>query len=183
MWIIAGLGNPGRKYYRTRHNIGFHVVEEIASRYKIGLSKKEHYKIGRGSIEGQDVLLVEPLLYMNMSGSAVKPIVDKFKIKPENIIIIHDDLDIQIGKIRIRKRGSSGGHKGVESVIQSISSKDFIRIKIGIGKEKGMPAEEYVLSKISKNEMILIKEKIKEAADAVAVIISEGVDKAMNRFN
>jgi PTH1 family peptidyl-tRNA hydrolase len=183
MWIIAGLGNPGRKYSRTRHNVGFLVAEEIASRYKIDLRKKEGYKTGRGSIEGQDVLLMEPLLYMNMSGLAVKPMIKKFNIQPESLIIIHDDLDMQTGKMRIRKTGSSGGHRGVESIIQSVGSKDFIRIKIGIGREQGIPAEEYVLSKFSRQEISLIKETIQKAADAAEVIISEGVDKAMNRFN
>ncbi|NWF76580.1 MAG: aminoacyl-tRNA hydrolase [Nitrospirae bacterium] len=183
MWIIAGLGNPGRKYHRTRHNVGFLVADELSSRYKIDLRKKEDYKIGRGSINKEDVILIEPLLFMNMSGKVIEYIIKKFDIQPEKTIIIHDDIDMQTGKIRIRKTGSSGGHKGVESIIQSIRSKDFIRIKIGVGREQGVPVEEYVLSKFNKQEMCFIKEAIQKAADAVVVIISEGVNKAMNRFN
>jgi PTH1 family peptidyl-tRNA hydrolase len=184
VWLIAGLGNPGRKYSRTRHNIGFLVVEEIACRYKIDLAeKKEAYRIGRGSVAGQKFLLVEPLLFMNMSGSPLRGILRKFNVVPENFVLVHDDLDMEAGKLRIRKTGSSGGHKGVESVIQNIGSRDFVRVKIGIGREPGMPAEEYVLSKFKRHEIGAIKDAVQNAADAVGVIISEGVDAAMNRFN
>jgi PTH1 family peptidyl-tRNA hydrolase len=184
MWVIAGLGNPGRRYSRTRHNIGFMVIEEFAYRNKIDFKdKKEGYRIGRGFIEGQDILLIEPLLYMNMSGPVIKKILGKFNVQPESLIAIHDDLDMEIGKLRIRKTGSSGGHKGVESIIQNIGSKDFIRLKIGIGREEGLLAEDYVLSKFRRNEITLIKDTIQKAADAICSIVSEGVDKAMNKFN
>jgi PTH1 family peptidyl-tRNA hydrolase len=183
MWVIAGLGNPGRRYSRTRHNVGFMVIEEVASRHKIDFKEKDKYRIGRGSIEGHDALLIEPLLYMNMSGPVIKNILGKFNVQPENLIVIHDDLDMEIGKLRIRKTGSSGGHKGVESIIQNIGSKDFIRLKIGIGREEGLLAEDYVLSKFRRNEITLIKDTIQKAADAICSIVSEGVDKAMNKFN
>lgn len=183
MWLIAGLGNPGRKYSRTRHNVGFMVIEEVACRHKIDLKDRETYEIGRGSIEGHPVLLLEPLLYMNMSGSPIKHVLKKFNIQPENLIVIHDDLDMETGKLRIRKTGSSGGHKGIESIIQHICSKDFIRVKIGIGREVGIQSEEYVLSKFKKQEIGIIKETIQKAADAIHSVVSEGVDKAMNRFN
>jgi len=183
MWLIAGLGNPGRKYSRTRHNVGFMVIEEVADSYMINLTARKEYRIGRGSVEGHDILLVEPLLFMNLSGLAVKKILRKFNIQPENLIIIHDDIDMETGKLRIRRTGSSGGHKGVESIIQNIGSKDFIRIKIGIGREQEIPAEEYVLSKFKRQEIGAIKETIQRAADAIHSIISEGADKAMNEFN
>lgn len=183
MWIIAGLGNPGRKYSRTRHNIGFMVAEEVAQRHKIHFTEKKEYRIGRGSIEMNEVLLIEPLLYMNLSGPPVKKILFKFSVPTENLIVIHDDLDMETGKLRIRKTGSSGGHKGIESIIQNICTKDFIHMKIGIGREEGVPAEEYVLCKFRKHELNLIKDAIAGAADAVDMIISEGVDRAMNRFN
>ena len=184
VWLIAGLGNPGRRYSRTRHNIGFMVIEKIAGRYEIDLKdKKEGYRIGRGSVAGQKVLLAEPLLYMNMSGHAIKNIFRKSNVRPENFIVIHDDLDLETGKIRIRKTGSSGGHKGVESIIQNIGFRDFIRVKIGIGREQGVPAEEYVLSKFKRLETGAIKEAIQKAADAICVIVSDGVDTAMNKFN
>jgi PTH1 family peptidyl-tRNA hydrolase len=184
MWLIIGLGNPGRKYSGTRHNVGFMVIEEIADRYKIDLvRKREGHRTGGGSIEGQEVLLVEPLLFMNLSGPAIEKVIRKVNARPENIIVIHDDLDMATGKLRIRKTGSSGGHRGVESVIQSIGSKDFIRVKIGIGREPDMLAEDYVLKKFRKDEMILIREAVQKASEAIGLIISEGADRAMNQFN
>ncbi len=183
MWIIVGLGNPGKKYAKSRHNIGFLVVEEIARRYTIDFNEREQYRIGRGSIDGRDVLLVEPLLYMNNSGIVVKNIFRRFNIPPENLIVIHDDLDMEVGKVRIRRKGSSGGHKGVESIIQNLSVKDFPRLKIGIGREGDITPEDYVLSKFRKNEIPLIKSAVEKASDAVITIILEGPEKAMNRFN
>ena len=184
MWLIAGLGNPGRKYAGTRHNVGFMVIEEIAERYGIDLTdKKEECRIGRGSIESVKVLLVEPLLYMNLSGPVIATLFRRCGVQPDNVIIIHDDLDMETGKIRIRKTGSSGGHKGIESVIQSIGFRDFVRVKIGIGREPGIPAEAYVLKKFRKGELGLIQEAVIKASDAVQSVISEGVDKAMNKFN
>lgn len=183
MWLIAGLGNPGKKYLRTRHNIGFLVVEEIAKRHAIDFKERAQYRIGRGSIDGMDVLLVEPLLYMNNSGVAVKDASGRFNIPPGNLIVIHDDLDIEVGKVRIRRKGSSGGHKGVESIIQKLSSKDFPRLKIGIGREGNVTPEDYVLSKFRKNEIARIKDAVEKASDAVTTIIFDGVEKAMNKFN
>jgi peptidyl-tRNA hydrolase, PTH1 family len=183
MWVIAGLGNPGRKYTRTRHNVGFMVIEEVAERHGIAFTDKKACRIGRGSLSGQDVLLIEPLLYMNVSGPVVKGILSKSNFHPGNLIVIHDDLDMETGKLRIRKTGSSGGHKGVGSIIQSIGSKDFIRIKLGIGREAGVPVEDFVLSKFKRVEISVIKDAIKQAADAVSLIIAEGADKAMNTYN
>jgi peptidyl-tRNA hydrolase, PTH1 family len=184
MWLIVGLGNPGRKYVKTRHNVGFMVVDEIADRYKIVLTEsKRGYRIGRGSIGGHKVFLAEPLLYMNVSGPVVQHICRKFTIQTENLIIVHDDLDMETGRLRIRKTGSSGGHKGINSIIESIGSRDFIRVKIGIGREPGIKAEDYVLSKFARPEMNLIKDAIQRAADAVCSVVCEGVDNAMNTFN
>lgn len=184
MWLIVGLGNPGRKYARTRHNIGFMVLEEIADRYAIVLKEnKGGYRGGRGSVEGQVVFLAEPLLYMNLSGPIVNTICRKFAIKTDNLVVIHDDLDMETGRLRIRKTGSSGGHKGIDSIIQSVGSRDFIRVKIGIGREHGVSAEDYVLRKFSRMEMSIVKDSVQRAADAVGTLISHGVDKAMNMFN
>jgi PTH1 family peptidyl-tRNA hydrolase len=183
-WVIAGLGNPGRRYSRTRHNIGFMVLEEVASRYTIDfIDKKEGYRLGKGFIEGHNILLIEPLLYMNMSGPVIKKILMKFSTQPEYLLVIHDDLDMETGKLKIKKTGSSGGHKGIESIIQSIGLRDFIRLKVGIGREEGVSAEDYVLSKFKRHELAVIKDTIKKAADAVHCIVTEGVDKAMNEFN
>lgn len=184
MWLIVGLGNPGRKYAKTRHNIGFMVVEEIAERNAVVLTEnRSGYKTGRGSVGGYRILLAEPLLYMNMSGPVVQHLCRKHAIQTENLIVIHDDLDMEAGRLRIRKTGSSGGHKGIESIIQSIGSRDFIRVKIGIGRDSEIRAEDYVLGKFGRAEMGLMNEAIRRAADAVQSIVSEGVEKAMNTFN
>jgi PTH1 family peptidyl-tRNA hydrolase len=183
MWVIAGLGNPGARYERTRHNIGFMVTEAISGRHAITVKEKETYRIGRGSIEGHDVLLIEPLLFMNRSGVIVRNILAKYMVPPCNLIVIHDDLDMETGRVRIRKTGSSGGHRGIESVIQSIGTKEFVRVKIGIGREEGMPAEEYVLRKFRRHEIPVIKESVQRAADALEIIVAGGIDKAMNMFN
>jgi PTH1 family peptidyl-tRNA hydrolase len=183
MWAIVGLGNPGRKYSRTRHNIGFMVIEEITRRYEIKFKEKDNHRIGRGFIDGEEILLIEPLLFMNMSGIVVKDILSKFEIPLKRLIIIHDDLDMQKGKVRIRRKGSSGGHKGIESIIQSVSSKDFVRLKIGIGRAEGVDPEDYVLNRFRRSEIPLIKKTIEKASEAVTSILTEGIEKAMNRFN
>lgn len=183
MWIVVGLGNPGKRYSRTRHNIGFMVVEETARRYEIDFKEKEKYRIGTGSIDGEKVLLIEPLLYMNNSGLAVRDVIGRFNIPPEKLVVIHDDLDMEVGKLRIRRKGSSGGHKGIESIIQNLSSKNFARLKIGIGRQESVTSEDYVLSRFRKNEISLIKSTIERASDAVTCILLDGLDKAMNRFN
>jgi PTH1 family peptidyl-tRNA hydrolase len=183
LWAIIGLGNYGSKYSKTRHNLGFMVIEVIAGNFDIDFHEKKDYLIGKGSIGGHDVLLIEPLTFMNLSGNAVKNILRKFNVTSENLIIIHDDLDMDAGKLKIRKNGSSGGHRGVESIIQSIGTKEFIRVKIGIGREHGISPETYVLKKFRKDELPIIKDAVERAADAVTAIISTGIAKAMNKFN
>jgi PTH1 family peptidyl-tRNA hydrolase len=183
MWVIAGLGNPGKRYSRTRHNIGFMVLEEVARRHSIDFKDRKGYRIGKGSIDAHPLLLVEPLLYMNLSGPVIKKVLRRFSIVPEHLITISDDRDIQIGKLKIKKKGSSGGHKGIESIIQHISSQEFIRLKVGIGREEGIPAEDYVLSKFKRREIPIMKQMIYTAADAVDTIVTDSVERAMNIFN
>ena len=183
MWLIAGLGNPGPRYEKTRHNAGFHVLDAFSAKYKLPFRETRYYRTAKGAVNSKDIVLLEPLTFMNRSGAAVRKIADKYGISPEEIIVVHDDLDIDTGRLKIRRRGSSGGHKGVESVIQNICSDEFIRIKVGIGRGAYIAVEDYVLSRFGKEELPLIKEGIKNAVDAVHCVITEGVDKAMNRFN
>ncbi|HWR59162.1 MAG TPA: aminoacyl-tRNA hydrolase [Thermodesulfovibrionales bacterium] len=183
MWIIVGLGNPGRRYYKTRHNVGFMVADEIADRHGIALRDKESYLLGKGSIEGNDVILVEPLTFMNLSGLAARDVIKRYSTQPGNLIVIHDDIDMETGKLKIRKKGSSGGHKGVESVIEFSGTREFIRVRVGIGREEGAAVEDYVLSKFREDEIPVIKDAIIRAADAVEMIIISGIEKAMNKFN
>ncbi|GAB4412997.1 MAG: aminoacyl-tRNA hydrolase [Thermodesulfovibrionales bacterium] len=183
MWVIVGLGNPGRRYSKTRHNIGFMVADDIADRYGIELKTKELYKMGKGSIGDSDIILMEPLTFMNRSGLAVRDVMKRYGIPPENLIVIHDDIDMQTGTLKIRAKGSSGGHRGIESIIESIGTKGFIRVKIGIGRGDGVPVEDYVLSRFGKEELPVIKDAINKASDAVITILIDGVERAMNRFN
>lgn len=187
MWVIAGLGNPGSKYSATRHNIGFRVIDQLSEEYGIKLEERDIYSIGKGALKEVDVILLKPLTFMNKSGLAVKKALKKFNILSDNLmnklIVIHDDLDIDTGLIKIRKGGSSGGHKGIESIIQEIGTKDFVRVKIGIGRDKGIPVEEYVLSNFKPSEKNLIKDVIINSVNAIVSIITEGVDRAMNKYN
>ncbi|MDI6801964.1 MAG: aminoacyl-tRNA hydrolase [Thermodesulfovibrionales bacterium] len=183
MWVVAGLGNPGDKYSRTRHNIGFLVIDRLSEVYSIPLIEKDLYIIGKGAIEGSEAILLKPLTFMNRSGIAVSRILQKKGITPDRLIIIHDDLDIDTGLIKIRRSGSSGGHKGIESIIQELGTKDFVRLKLGIGRGACVPVEKYVLSNFKPIEKSLIKDAIIKSADAVASIMTEGIDKAMNRYN
>lgn len=183
MWLVAGLGNPGDEYEKTRHNIGFMVIDTLAARLNIPLKQKSaHYVFGRGLIEDQKVILMKPLTFMNRSGIAVRDLIWKFD-DIENVLVIHDDLDLEPGVIRIRKTGSSGGHNGIKSIIDCLNSKDFIRLKIGIGRPERERAEKYVLKNFNKQEKPLIEEAIETAADAVAVILNKGVTYAQNSFH
>jgi len=183
LWLLVGLGNPGIRYARTRHNIGFMVLERLAGSMDLSFREKTDYRVCSGSISGHRVILMEPLTFMNRSGSAVRKVFSKYTVLPENIVVIHDDLDLESGKLKIRKKGSSGGHKGIESVIQYLGAQDFIRVRIGIGRNPLIPTEDYVLSKFGKDEQPLIKEAVTRAVDAVSCIVTEGPDRAMNKFN
>lgn len=183
MWLVVGLGNPGNAYADTRHNIGFMVVDALASRVSISLNHKtKHYIYGRGLIGNQKAILIKPLTFMNKSGAAVRDALEKCD-DADNILVVHDDLDLDTGVIRIRKKGSSGGHRGIESIIESLGSRDFIRLKIGIGRSVRIPAERYVLSAFKKKEQQVVKEAVEKAADAITIILDKGISCAQNRFH
>ncbi len=183
MWLVVGLGNPGDEYEETRHNLGFRVIDVLASSLSVKLKKQtSDYISGRVRVGDEKAILLKPLTFMNRSGIAVRNVLWK-NDDIENVLVIHDDLDLEPGVLRIRKSGSSGGHNGIQSIIDSLNSKDFIRLKIGIGRPQRGPAERYVLRKFNKQERIIIDEAVEIAADAVSVILNKGVLQAQNKFH
>lgn len=159
------------------------VLDQLAGSLDLSFREKTDYRACNGSISGHKVILVEPLTFMNRSGSAVRKVFSRYTLLAENIVVIHDDLDLEAGRLKVSKKGSSGGHKGVESVIQALGAQDFIRVRIGIGRNPRIPTEDYVLSKFGKDEIPLIKEAVSRACDAISCIVTEGPDRAMNKFN
>jgi PTH1 family peptidyl-tRNA hydrolase len=187
LWIITGLGNPGEKYSATRHNIGFIVLERLSDAFRIPLAVRDGYSLGKGTINTTPVVLLKPLTYMNLSGVAVRKVLKKFNLIREgevgNFIVIHDDLDLEPGVVKLRRTGSSGGHKGIESIIRETGTRDFIRIKIGVGRDREIPVEKYVLRRFRSSEKKVIEDGIMRAMNAVESIITCGIEKAMNSFN
>ncbi len=185
MYIIAGLGNPESKYDKTRHNIGFRLIDELAVRNGITFSDRKHNGlVGKGIISGEKVILLKPLTYMNLSGECVGPAADYYKVEPENVIILFDDISLDVGRIRIRKKGSAGGHNGIKSIIAHLGSENFPRLKFGVGdKPKEMDLADYVLGRFSSQDEATVSEGIKRACEAVECMIGEGCDAAMNKYN
>lgn len=184
-YMIVGLGNPGKQYAKTRHNVGFMSVDALAEAYQIAINTRKHKAaIGEGTIEGRRVLLVKPQTYMNLSGEAVRPLADFYKISPAQIMVICDDLDIPLGTLRIRAKGGSAGQKGMQSIIQQLGTQAFPRIRFGIGRPPGrMDAAAYVLLPFIKEEEILVVETLHRVVKAVAIWLTEGIEMAMNRQN
>lgn len=185
MKLIVGLGNPGRTYLRTRHNLGFRVVDEVAARHGLRFSKRQfNAELADGAVAGVRVLLVKPQTFMNASGDAVAPLAGYYQIPPGDILVIHDDLDLTPGKLRLRRSGTAGGHRGIASLIERLGTKEFPRVKIGIGHPEG-PIEvvDYVLQAFSADEAAVVDRAVTAAADAVEVFLSDGLDAAMRKFN
>ena len=185
MYLIVGLGNPTAKYAKTRHNAGFDVIDAIADKYGIELNlRKGNAFCGTGYIEGQKVMLAKPQTFMNLSGESLRPIMDFYKLEPEDFIIIHDDIDLDVGRLRIRRKGSAGGHNGLKSIINHLGSMDFPRVKIGVGeKPKGYDLADYVLGHFTKQEQAIFAERFDEVYDAVQLIVMGDITEAMNRHN
>ena len=185
MFVIVGLGHPGKKYEKTRHNMGFLAIDKLAEKHDIKVNKLKHKAlVGDGFISGRKALLVKPQTYMNLSGESVREIISYYDIDLEDLIVIYDDFDLETGAIRIRKKGSAGSHNGMKSIIGQIQSKDFPRIRIGIGKSGGGAEwKDFVLGKTSKQDEKLIEDAVERTADAVACILEKGIDKAMNEYN
>lgn len=185
MYLIAGLGNPTKTYEGTRHNVGFSMIDVLAEAFHIDVMTKKHKAlVGKGVIEGARVILAKPQTYMNLSGESVREIADFYKIEPENIIIIYDDISLDVGRLRIRKKGSAGGHNGIKNIIAHLGTQEFPRIKVGVGeKPKDWDLADYVLSKYSKEEQEAFKEASQDVVGAVKLMVMDDVDGAMNRYN
>lgn len=184
MYLIVGLGNPGIKYARTRHNMGFMAIDEIASKLGFSVNKnKFKAKLGEGFFRGEKILLVKPQTYMNLSGEAVRAVADFYDIPCEKIVVIYDDFDLNTGALRIRKKGSAGSHNGMKSVVQHLGSENFPRLRIGIGSKDDDDVINFVIGRIAKDEKAVLQNAVERAAEAVLCMITDGIDKAMNRYN
>jgi len=185
MKLIVGLGNPGREYEKTRHNIGFEVIDALSSQLSISLNESKFKSIfGKGLINGEKVILMKPLTYMNLSGEAIRPLMDYYNLSIEDLLVIYDDLDLPVGKIRLRQRGSAGGHNGIKSTIAHLGSETFNRIRIGIDRpQHGISVPHYVLGKFSKEEWMVMEEVIKKCTEACQLWIGKPFLEVMNVFN
>lgn len=186
MYIIVGLGNPGLKYDNTRHNIGFSVIDAIANKYNIDVLDKKHKAlVGKGVIEGQRVILAKPQTFMNLSGESVRELIDYYKVDPEcELIVIYDDISLPVGGLRIRTKGSAGGHNGIKNILQHLGNDVFLRIKVGVGeKPSKMDLADYVLGHFTEDEIKAEKDAAERCIEAVKLLLADEVDEAMNRFN
>ena len=186
MYIVVGLGNPTRQYEGTKHNVGFDTIDFLVDEYRVPSSGVKHKAMyGKGVIAGQKVILAKPLTYMNLSGESVAELVNYYKIDPdEELVVIYDDINLAPGYIRVRKKGSAGGHNGIKNIIAQLGSDKFKRIRVGVGeKPKNWDLADYVLSPFSKEERTQVDEAIRHAADALEMILQDDIDSAMNKYN
>ncbi|WP_042171218.1 aminoacyl-tRNA hydrolase [Paenibacillus gorillae] len=182
---IAGLGNPGAAYQNTRHNVGFMVVDELARRWDISVTQNKcKALIGEGNVKGTKVVLIKPMTYMNLSGESVRGFLDYFKADREDGIIVYDDMDTEIGKIRLRYQGSAGGHNGIKSLIQHLGTQQFNRVRMGVSRpQPGRSIVDYVLDNFPKSEHELLKTMVEQACDAIEYSLSNSFDNTMAKFN
>ena len=185
MILIAGLGNPGKEYENTRHNAGFLVLDTLAQKLGADLSERKHRALcGKAVIGGQKVILLKPQTFMNSSGESIRAAADYYKVPPEDILVVYDDISLAPGQLRIRAKGSAGGHNGIKSIIAHLGTQEFPRVKVGIGeKPPRMDLADYVLGHFSSGEKKIMEEAAKEAADAICEIVNVGIEQAMNDHN
>ena len=183
--MVIGLGNPGEAYSRTRHNTGFMVIDALADAYTIPLSKTKYDTVfGRGTIEGMDVLLAKPMAYMNRSGFPVQRLAHYFRILREDLLVVHDDIDLAIGRLKIKEKGGDAGHKGIRSMMNAFGGGDFTRLRVGVGRsESDTSVSDHVLGTFRTEEEEIMEIIIKRAKDAVVTTLSKGIAEGMNRFN
>ncbi|MEG1870684.1 MAG: aminoacyl-tRNA hydrolase [Peptostreptococcaceae bacterium] len=185
MYVVVGLGNPGKQYEKTRHNVGFNVIDNLAKEYGISVTKIKHKAlIGEGRVGSEKVLLVKPQTYMNLSGETLIDIYNYYNVEMENIIVIYDDIDLDVGKIRIRKKGSGGTHNGMRSITKCLGSNDFPRVRVGVSRPRsGQDLADFVLSRFRKEEDDDVEQGLEKATKAVDVMIRDNIDLAMNKYN
>jgi peptidyl-tRNA hydrolase, PTH1 family len=185
MWLIVGLGNPGDEHRGTRHNIGFEVADELAERAGIGFSERKFKaRVGRGRIAGAECILMKPQGYMNLSGESVGPATGFYKLTTNDIVVIHDELDIEVARLKLKQGGGHGGHNGLRSLIEHLPDPNFLRVRVGIGRPPPRwDSADYVLSRPSKEDRQKLDDVVKEAADAVETILRDGIRRAMNVYN
>ena len=184
-YLIVGLGNPGAEYQNTRHNVGFRAIDQLAAEHRIDTRKSEKRAlVGYGTVEDTAVVLAKPITYMNNSGQSVAPLLRMLELQPQDLIVITDDMDLPVGRLRLRAEGSAGGHNGLKSLIQHLGTQEFPRVRIGVGRPRG-DAEviDHVLSKFQREELEPIEAAVQRAAEAVEAWIAQGPEAAMNRFN
>jgi len=184
-WVIAGLGNPGDRYRRSRHNIGFMVLDYLAAKHGMaGPLRKFKASYREGSLGGASVILVQPQTFYNLSGESISPIIQYFRIPAERLIVVHDDLDLAAGRLRIKRGGGDAGNRGVRSIAQALGTPEFIRVRVGIGRpNERAQAAEHVLAQIQNDELRIFQQAIERAAPAIEAVIAEGLEPAMNRYN
>lgn len=185
MKLIVGLGNPTAQYDKTRHNVGFEVIDQLVERYNIPLDTMKHKGIyGKGVIEGQTVILLKPMTYMNLSGESVVQVANYYKIDSSDVIVIYDDINLDVGRLRIRKKGSAGGHNGIKNIIQHLGTDEFPRIRVGVGMKPGnMDLAKYVLSRFSEDEQALMNTGYDRACEVAKLMLQDEIEKAMNEYN
>ncbi len=184
-WLVVGLGNPGAQYSATRHNIGFRVIDRIAEEFAIDIGRQKFDVLfGRGRVEAVEVVLAKPLAFMNRSGPPVRQLSDFFKIPIQDILVIHDDIDLAFGRLKIKAKGGHGGHNGLRSVIDALGGGEFTRLRLGIGRSgTGKDVAAYVLDRFDRDEAALLPAVIQRARDAVVTILVKGTNVGMNQFN
>lgn len=185
MKLIVGLGNPTNKYEGTRHNVGFDVIDKMADEYGIGLDVIKHKGMyGKGKIDGQNVILLKPMTFMNLSGESVSQVATYYKIASSDIIVVYDDINLDVGRLRVRGKGSAGGHNGIKNIIANLHTEEFPRVRVGVGmKPPRMDLADYVLSHFSNEDRKLVDESYDKAIKAIALLVNDELDKAMNEYN
>ena len=184
-WVIVGLGNPGSQYAETRHNVGFWCVDRIASEHSVALSRRHRSSIiGEGEVEGHRVVLAKPRGFVNRSGTAIEYLLARYSVSPRALLVVYDDMELPLGRLRLRPDGSAAGHNGLRSIIEALGTQEFPRLRIGIGRPPpGLDPVEYVLGTMSKEERVVVDKAVERAARTVESLLVEGIDVAMNSFN